>query len=137
MRSQAHSPAQNLRAELSHFLMEFAMKMKSLVPAVLALTLALPALPSIAATKVPVELLGDPAPPTAAQRTIKIMPGTKHVNVERGEIIAFDTGGKTFAWHFDTAETVQSVDLSRVAPSGALDHKVIAYVEINPDFDSP
>jgi hypothetical protein len=113
------------------------MKMKFLVPSVLALTLALPALPSIAAIKVPLKLLGDPAPPTAAQRTIKITPSTKHVNVQRGEIIAFDTGGKTFAWHFDTAETVQSVDLSRVAPPGALDHQVIAYVAINPDFDSP
>jgi hypothetical protein len=117
--------------------MEFAMKINSIVPAVLALTLALPGLPSFAASEAPLKLLGDPAPPKAAERTITIAPSTKWVNVKRGEIIAFDTGGKTFAWHFDTAETVQSVDLSRVAPPGALDHRVIAYVGINPDFDSP
>jgi hypothetical protein len=121
----------------SFFLLEFAMKMTSLVPAVLALTLALAALPSTAARKIPVDLLGDPAPPTAAERTIKITPNTRHVNVERGEIVKFDTGGKTFAWDFDTAETVLSFDLNQVAPPGTLDHKVTAYVAPNPDYESP
>lgn len=113
------------------------MKMKSLVPAVLALTLALPALPSIAAKPIPVHLLGDPASPTAAERTIKITPRTKHVNVERGEVVRFDAGGKTFAWDFNTAETVQAVDLSRIAPPGTLDHKVTAIIEPNPDYPAP
>jgi hypothetical protein len=117
----------------SFFLLEFAMKLRSLVPAVLALMLSLPALPSIAAKKIPIALLGDPASPAAAERTIKITPGTKHVNVERGEIVRFDTGGKSFAWDFNTAETVLSFDLNRVAPPGTLDHKVTAYVAPDPE----
>jgi hypothetical protein len=106
------------------------MKPKSLFPAVLALSLSLAALPSMA--EIPLKLLGDPAPPTAAQRAITITPGTRYVNVEGGEIVRFDVGGKTFAWNFDTAGTVQAFDLRRVAPPGTLDHKVIAYISPNP-----
>lgn len=106
------------------------MKTKSLVGAVLALALAVPALSSMAQT--PRKLLGDPAPDTSGQRTINITPDTKYVNVQGGEIVKFNVGGKTFAWDFDTAATVMSFDLNQVAPEGLLDHKVTAYVSPDP-----
>ena len=107
------------------------MKMKSFIPAVVALTLSVSALSSMAAT--PDQLLGDPVPAAApAERTIAITPDTKYVNVQGGQTVRFDVGGKTFAWDFDGAETVQSFDLEQIAPPGLLDHAVTAYVSPNP-----
>jgi hypothetical protein len=106
------------------------MKTKLLVPAVLASTLSLTAVSSMAA--VPPDLLGETAPQTAAERTITITPETTSVNVEGGQIVRFDVGGQTFTWNFDSAETVNSFDLNQVAPSGLLDHVVTAYVAPNP-----
>jgi hypothetical protein len=89
------------------FLLENIMKMKSFIPAVVALTLSVSALSSMAAT--PDELLGDPVPAAApAERTIAITPDTKYVNVEG--------------------------DLNKVAPPGLLDHPVTAYVSPNPMY---
>jgi hypothetical protein len=110
------------------------MKTKLLVPAVLASALSLTALSSIAA--VPLKLLGDPAPDTAAERTIRITPDTKYVNVDGGQVVRFDVGGRTFTWNFDTAQTVTSFDLNRVAPPGLLDHVVRAYVAPNPLYSN-
>jgi hypothetical protein len=103
------------------------MKTKSTV---LALTLSVTALSSMAAP--PLDLLGDPAPQGAAERTIAITPDTKYVNVTGGQVVEFDVGGKTFTWDFDGAANVTSFDLNRVAPSGMLDHAVTAYVAPNP-----
>jgi hypothetical protein len=108
------------------------MKTKSLVPAAVALTLSLPAFSSIAATPPPIDLLGDPASPAAADNTITITPDTRYVNVEGGQVVKFDVGGKTFAWNFNGAQTVDSFDLNRVAPPGMLDREVRAYVSPNP-----
>ncbi|MFD2274401.1 CzcE family metal-binding protein [Undibacterium arcticum] len=74
------------------------MQTKSLVATVLSLTLSLSALSSMAAT--PVKLLGDPASATAGERTITITPDTRYVNVEGGQTVNFDVGGKTFTWTF-------------------------------------
>ena len=109
------------------------MKTKSLIPTVLALTLSLSALSSMAAT--PLNLLGDPAPAAAADRTITITPDTKYVNVQGGQTVKFDVGGKTFAWDFDGPVT--SFDLNRVAPPDLLDHMVTAYVSPNPLYMGP
>jgi hypothetical protein len=106
------------------------MKTKSVIPAVLAMTLSLSAFSSMAATNV--DPLGEPAPAAAANRTIAIGPATKYVNVEGGQTVKFDVGGKTFVWAFDGAENVQSFNLNRVAPAGVLDHVVTAYVSANP-----
>jgi hypothetical protein len=112
------------------------MKFKSFIPTVVALTLSVSALSSMAAT--PDELLGDPVPAAAAakvaDRTITITPDTKYVNVQGGDTVQFNVGGKTFAWDFDGAETVQSFDLEQVAPPGLLDHAVTAYVSPNPMY---
>lgn len=104
------------------------MQTPSLVSTVLALTLSLSALSSIAAT--PAGLLGEPAPATTGERWLTITPDTKYVNVEGGQTVNFDVGGKTFSWTFDGP--VASFDLNRVAPPGLLDHEVKAYVAPNP-----
>jgi hypothetical protein len=106
------------------------MKTKALIPAVLAFTLSLSALPSMAATNT--DLLGQPAPAAAANRTIRINPDTRYVNVQGGQIVRFDVGGQTFTWNFDGPQTLQSFDLNQVAPPGLLGHSVTAYVSPNP-----
>ena len=76
------------------------------------------------------DLLGDPAPVSAATRTIVIAPNTKYVNVTGGDIIKFVVGDKSFAWNFDGRYS--AFELNLTAPRGMLDHKVIAYVAPNP-----
>jgi hypothetical protein len=108
-----------------------AMKTTSLVRAVLALAPTVSALSSIAAPP-RLDLVLDPAPATAAGRTIAITPDTSYVNVQGSEVVRFDVGGRSFAWRFDGPVNVVSFDLARVAPSGMLDHAVTAYVSPNP-----
>jgi hypothetical protein len=107
------------------------MKIKLLVPAALALTLSVSALSSMAAT-VDVNLLGESVPATSAGRTISITPDTTYVNVQGGQTVNFDVGGKTFTWDFDGPDSVAAFDLNRVAPPGLIDHPVTAYVAPNP-----
>lgn len=76
------------------------------------------------------DLLGNPAPVSAATRTIVIAPDTRYVNVIGGETIKFVVGDKSFAWTFDGAYS--AFDLNQTAPAGMLDHKVTAYVAPNP-----
>jgi hypothetical protein len=106
------------------------MKAKLLSPAILAATLSLPALSSIAATKQ--SLLGETAPASEADQTIPIESDTKYVNVQDGQVVNFDVGGKTFTWDFDGSQNGNSFDLNQVAPPGLLDHPVTAYVAPNP-----
>jgi hypothetical protein len=81
-----------------------------------------------------IALYGDPAAPSAAQRTIVINPNTKYVNVEGGEVVRFVAEGKEFAWNFFVAKTVSSFRLNEVAPPGMLDHEVRAYVSPDPRY---
>ena len=76
-------------------------------------------------------LLGDPAAPSAAVRTIVIGQGTGYVNVTRGEVVKFVVGDKTFAWDFNGPSNIAVIDLNAVAPSGVLDHAVKAYIARN------
>lgn len=78
------------------------------------------------------DLLGDPAPLTAATRTILIASDTAYVNVTGGEVVKFVVGDKSFAWNFDAEQYLGHFDLSQVAPPGVLDHSVSAYVSPNP-----
>jgi len=78
-------------------------------------------------------LWGDPVPTTAGTRTIEIRPDTRYVNVTEGDVIRFVDGDKSFAWAFDGSCGYQ-FDLARVAPSGVLDHSVIAYVDPDPHY---
>ena len=104
------------------------MKTTLLIPTVLALTLSLSAVSSIAAPNL--NLLGETAPAATAVRTITITPDTRYVNVQDGQAVNFDVGGKTFTWAFNGP--VASFDLNRVAPPGLLDHVVTAYVAPDP-----
>lgn len=79
-----------------------------------------------------VDLLGEPAPVSAATRVIAITPGTKYVNVTGGEIVRFVVGDKSYAWNFDGGDYADAFALNLTAPPGVLDHTVIAYVEPNP-----
>ena len=80
------------------------------------------------------DLYGSPAPLAGATRTIVIGPHTKWINVTGGETIKFIAGEKSFAWNFDTSPTISSFELNQVAPPGALDHKVTAYVAPDPRY---
>lgn len=101
---------------------------------VLLSTLMLSACSSLNLSSVRTDLLGDPAPVTAAARTIAIGPDTAHVSVIGGEVIRFTVGEKAFAWSFDGPTDVTRVDLRRVAPAGMLNHDVVVYVAPNPMY---
>lgn len=81
-----------------------------------------------------VDLLGDPAPLSAATRTVVIKPATRYVNVTGGEIVRFVAGDKSFAWNFDGALSAAAFALNLTAPPGVLDHEVMAYVAPNPFY---
>lgn len=83
------------------------------------------------------DLLGDPAPPDAAHRSITIQKDTRYVHVEGGEIVRFNAGDKTFAWNFSGPLTVSSFNLQRIAPPGALPHQVQVIIAPNPRFMNP
>ena len=73
-------------------------------------------------------LLGDPAPASAAGRVVKIDANTHYVNVTEGETIQFVADNGTSAtWTFDNPFRSQ-VKLQKILPAGSLDHTVIAYV---------
>jgi hypothetical protein len=80
------------------------------------------------------DLWGDPAPVSAAARTIVITPDTRYVNVTGGEIVAFVVGNKAFAWSFNGTRYVAPFDLRATVPPGVLDHAVIAYVAPDPRY---
>ena len=89
-----------------------------------------------AVATVPTTLLGDAATPDQAQRTIVIDPTTEYVNVTEGDVVTFVAKGVVFAWNFDGPPEVSSFELNRVAPAGALDHTVTAYVARNGELDN-
>ena len=104
------------------------MKFHPLFPTILAIMLLTAACQSMLDSTPRIDLWGDPAPTSAATRTIVIASGTKYVNVTDGEIIQFIAGGKAFAWNFDSLLDVPAFDLKLIAPPGALDHQVLVYV---------
>ncbi len=99
--------------------------MKFLAP-VLAALLLFAANVAAFATVTDADLVGRPAPLTAAQRTIPINPGTKWVTVERGEVVKFVAKGQEFAWAFDAMAS--SFDLEEIAPAGTVDRKLMVYI---------
>lgn len=109
------------------------MKLRLLLPTVLAIVLPIACVSPTNVTP-RTDLLGDPAPPSAATRTIVITPDTKWVNVTGGNIVKFIVGDKTFTWNFNVAQTISSFDLSQVAPPGTLNRKVVAYVAPDPRY---
>jgi hypothetical protein len=86
-----------------------------------------------AITQARADLLAEPASPSAATRTVAITPDTRFINVAHGDVVAFQSGAQGFAVRFDTAPSVSSFDLQRVAPAGALDHPVTVYIAPSAD----
>lgn len=107
------------------------MKQISLLPFAFVIPIALSACATPTSV---VELYGQPAPVTAAERTIVITPATRYVNVEGGQIVKFVLPDKEFAWNFNTAQTVASFSLNDVAPPGVLTQPVRAYVSPDPKY---
>jgi hypothetical protein len=99
------------------------------IAATLAMSSA--ALPSIAERNAG-GLYGETAQSPAATREILIDPNTRHVNVRQGEVINFDVGGKTFAWHFNGRPDPRAFDLRDIAPPDTLDRPVTVYVAADP-----
>lgn len=81
------------------------------------------------------DLLGDPAPASAAGQTIVVGPDTRHVNVTEGDIVRFVVGEKSFTWNFNVAKGTASFDLNAVAPAGLLQKQVRAYIAPKPRFN--
>ncbi|MDC8759911.1 CzcE family metal-binding protein [Janthinobacterium fluminis] len=105
------------------------MKTNLLLPSLLALALAAA---GTARAAVRTDLIGEPAPLSAATRTVWIQPGTRWVNVTGGEVVKFVVGDRAFAWNFNGADLVRGFDLSQIAPRGMLSQPVRGYVAANP-----
>lgn len=80
-------------------------------------------------------MLGQSEPGGYATRTVVIDEGTTTVNVDRGDVVKFVSGGKSFSWSFGTPSTISEVTLNQVAPAGMLDHTVKVYIKRIPIYD--
>lgn len=80
-----------------------------------------------AGAAVPTRLLGEAAPVAQATRTITINEDTRYINVHQGDVVRFVAGDRDFAFNFDSPGA-EAFNLQRVAPAGALNHRVMAYV---------
>jgi hypothetical protein len=107
--------------------------MKLILPLSTLVTLLLSAAIPPAAAAIRIDLLGGPAPASAADYTIVIQPDTRYVNVKERDTVRFVAGSKTFTWNFFVGRSVSSFDLNQVAP-GFLDHRVTAYIGPDPQY---
>jgi len=108
-----------------------------LITSLFAVALSAASLSAAAATRT--DLLGEPAQPASAQRTIvtavadrtiDITGGTKWVNVNHGEVIRFVSNGREFTWYFDGVAQPQPFDMAEIAPAGFVDQGVKVYVAL-------
>ncbi len=104
------------------------MKLKLVVPTVIAMTLGIMNFSASAFT--PSSSMGNVVPLSAAMRTISIDAKTKYVNVTEHETVKFEANGSAFAIYFSGG--LSAFDLNQLAPAGVLDHKVTAYVAPDP-----
>lgn len=103
------------------------MKRKTLLLAAITPVLFAAAVPSIAAPPGP-DHAGAPAPSSAADYTVNLTPGTKYVNVHKGDTVRFVAGDKQFTWNFNSADDTWAVGLRDIAPSGMIGRDVTVYV---------
>lgn len=82
----------------------------------------------------PSDLYGEPAPVTAAGRTVVIDHDTQTVNVTGGDTIQFIVHGQHYAWNFDSADNIKVVNLNALLPAGTLHHTVRVYIARDPDY---
>jgi uncharacterized cupredoxin-like copper-binding protein len=99
-----------------------------------AAILACASLSAFASTGAHTFLAGDHVSDSAAQRTVNITADTKSVNVKAGETVRFvAANGNSTTWYFDNPNVFE-VKLRKIMPPGTVDHKVMVYVERNPDY---
>jgi hypothetical protein len=65
--------------------------------------------------------IGGPASPQAGWRTVRILPDTRHVNINWGETVHLEFDGKATTWSFTGVDTV--IKLRRIIP-GAPDVEI-------------
>lgn len=83
----------------------------------------------------PTSLVGEPAPASAATRSIVVKPDTTSVNVTGGDVVTFIAGERQFTWNFDSAVGIARIDLNQIAPYGTLNRPVAAYIAPRPLYD--
>ena len=114
--------------------------MKLVITSLFALTLSAASLSAAAAMRT--DLLGEPAQPASAERTIvtavagrtiDITGGTKWVNVNHGEVVRFVADGREFTWYFNGVSQPRPFDMAEIAPAGFVDHGVKVYVGLGDD----
>ncbi len=76
--------------------------------------------------------LGSAAQAAAATRTVAITTGIQGVNVDQGDVVTFEVGGKSFTWQFDTLRPSGSFNLADIAPADVNVDGVRVYVAPNP-----
>lgn len=77
---------------------------------------------------------GTPAPAAAGQRTIILEPGTRHINVTRGETVTIEQAGQRFSWHVDTWGNRSMFALAEIAPTTMAVGGIKVYVAANPFY---
>ncbi len=80
-------------------------------------------------------LLGQSEPSGYATKTVVIGADTSFVNIDRGDVVKFIIGDKSFSWSFATPGSISEVTLNEVAPAGMLDHTVKVYIKRIPIYD--
>jgi len=78
--------------------------------------------------------LGSEAPEQASTRTIVITPASRAINVNNGEVVTLEVGGKSFTWKFDTLRDSDRFALADIAPEGIDTHDLWVYVAPNPIY---
>jgi Heavy-metal resistance protein CzcE len=93
--------------------------MKQLVIAGLLAGGVAAATPSFALTRA--DVIGEPGHPATADRTLRVTPDTRYLNVERGETVNLDVNGQRLTWQFDGLGSVLNLsDIARGAPDVAV-----------------
>jgi len=75
---------------------------------------------------------GAPAVATVADYHLNVNAATKWVNVNNGDTVEFDVGGRNFTWHFDTFQNTTILNLATIAPAGVPVGAVKVFVAMNP-----
>ncbi len=74
---------------------------------------------------------GGEAPARAADYRISITAATRWVNVNNGDTVQFEAGGKAFTWHFRTFKGTKIFNLALIAPAGMAVGAVRVFVAQN------
>jgi len=82
------------------------------------------------AADLPLRLLGEAVPVSAASRVVVVTPDTNYIRITGGETVEFVVGKSKFAWTFDGPEG--PFDLKQILPAGAKPQDIHGFVEPNP-----